>query len=226
MSAPSPVAVSTVETTSTFGLDGSLVSGSRKPQAAMPSAAVGMLIRKTEPHQKWLSRKPPTSGPSGMPSAEAVEIRATALPRSAGPNIAGSTDSDRGMISAAPTPRTTRAAITAFTSPAREPSAEPARKTASPAISMRRRPNRSPNRSPSRPAGSISAAKTTTYASLIRCCRPVVAPSCAAMVGRATLRIVESKASTSMLATRAPRAHQRRGSCRVAPSAGVTVAVK
>ncbi len=132
----------------------------------MPSPAIGMLIRKTDPHQKWSSRKPPTSGPSGMPRAEAAEIMPTALPRSSGVNIAGSTASDSGMISAAPTPITARAATTAFTSEAREPRTEPARKTPSPVISIRRRPNRSP----SRPAGSISAAKTTTYASAIHCC--------------------------------------------------------
>ncbi len=153
-------------------------------------------------------------GPSGMPSAEAAEIRPTALVRSPGPNSDGSTDSASGMISAAPTPMTARAAITAFTSPASEPRSEPARKTPSPATSIRRRPNRSP----SSPAGSISAAKTTTYASAIHCCSPVVAPSCSAMVGRATLRIVVSNPSTSMLATRAPRAHQRRGSGRLPSS--------
>ncbi len=66
----------------------------------MPSAAIGMSIRKTEPHQKWSSSRPPTSGPSGMPP-EAAEIMPTALPRSSGLNRAGSTAGDSGMIGAA-----------------------------------------------------------------------------------------------------------------------------
>ncbi|SCF71313.1 hypothetical protein GA0115256_11367 [Streptomyces sp. DconLS] len=93
-----------------------------------------------------------------MPSAEAAEIMPAALPRSSGPNRAGSTAGDSGMIRAVPTPVTARAAITAFTPPARAPSTEQARKTPSPAISVRRRPNRSPSGA----AGSISAARTTT----------------------------------------------------------------
>ncbi len=147
-----------VETVSTLGEAGSRVSGSRNRQAVMPSAAIGTLTRKTEPHQKWSSSQPPMIGPSGRPSAEAADITPTALVRSSGANSEGSTDSASGVTRAAPTPMTARAAITVSTSPASAPTTEPARKTPSPAISIRRRPNRSP----SSPAGSISAAKTTT----------------------------------------------------------------
>ena len=40
-------------------------SGSRSVTAASAIATTGTLIRKTEPHQKWSSRKPPTIGPIG-----------------------------------------------------------------------------------------------------------------------------------------------------------------
>lgn len=45
------MAVSAVETPSILGEAGSRVSGSRKTQAAMPIAAIGRLMRNTEPHQ-------------------------------------------------------------------------------------------------------------------------------------------------------------------------------
>ncbi|MDQ0949988.1 hypothetical protein QFZ24_003911 [Streptomyces phaeochromogenes] len=124
----------------------------------MPIAAIGTLIRKTEPHQKWSSSQPPMIGPSGMPSADAAEMTPTALVRSVGGKSEGRTDRASGITSAPPTPITARATTTQVTSPARAPTSEPARKTPSPTISIRRRPNRSP----SSPAGSISAAKTTT----------------------------------------------------------------
>ena len=40
-------------------------SGSRNVTATSAIATIGTLIRKTEPHQKWSSRKPPTIGPIG-----------------------------------------------------------------------------------------------------------------------------------------------------------------
>ncbi len=49
--APSPAALSAVDSASTRGEEGSRDSGSRNRQAAMPTAAIGMLIRKTDPHQ-------------------------------------------------------------------------------------------------------------------------------------------------------------------------------
>ncbi len=207
MRAPRPVAVSAVETMSTLGDAGSRVSGSRNTQAVMPMPTMGTLTRKIEPHQKWSRSQPPRIGPSGMPSAEAAETMPMALIRSWGsPNNEGRTAMASGMTSAPPTPMTQRAAITVGTPSASVPATEPARKTARPVMSIRRRPNRSP----SRPAGSIRAANTTTYASAIHCCSPVVAPRSPAIVGSATLRIVMSKPRTSMLATSAPRAHQRR----------------
>ncbi len=50
-SAPSPSALNAVDSASTLGEEGSRDSGSRNRQAAMPTAAIGMLIRKIEPHQ-------------------------------------------------------------------------------------------------------------------------------------------------------------------------------
>ncbi len=106
MRAPSPAAVSAVETASTLGEEGCRVSGSRKTQAAMPIAAIGTLTRKTEPHQKWSSSQPPMIGPSGRPSADAADMMPTSLVRSCGAGSTDSANSASGVTSAAPTPIT------------------------------------------------------------------------------------------------------------------------
>ena len=47
-------------------------SGTRKSAAITPATVTGTLIRKTEPHQKWVSSRPPSTGPMAtpMPTAE------------------------------------------------------------------------------------------------------------------------------------------------------------
>ena len=56
--------------------------GIRKMPATRPIATIGMFTRKTEPHQKCSSSKPPVIGPSPMPSAETPAHTPIALPRS------------------------------------------------------------------------------------------------------------------------------------------------
>ena len=47
---------------------GFLESGISHSAQAAPAAAIGTLIRNTDPHQKWASSRPPTIGPSAMPT--------------------------------------------------------------------------------------------------------------------------------------------------------------
>ncbi|CAM5587788.1 hypothetical protein SMICM304S_06399 [Streptomyces microflavus] len=76
------------------------------------TAISGMLIRKTEPHQKCSTRKPPTTGPTAAPTAATAVHTPMARARS---RRSGKTwrriDRVAGMIIAPPTPRRARAAI-------------------------------------------------------------------------------------------------------------------
>jgi len=65
--APMPAMDRTAPVTSGARAAVFLESGTRKMAAMRPAAAMGTLIRKTEPHQKWLSSRPPMIGPSATP---------------------------------------------------------------------------------------------------------------------------------------------------------------
>ncbi len=84
---------------------------SRRPTGRLTSIS-GMLTRKTEPHQKCSSRKPPSSGPTAAPTAATALQMPMASARS---RRSGKTcrrmDSVAGMIMAPPTPSSARAAM-------------------------------------------------------------------------------------------------------------------
>ena len=66
----------------------------------------------TEPHQKWSSRKPPTTGPSATATPATPDQMPIAIARSrAFVNTLVRIESVAGMISAAPTPITARAVM-------------------------------------------------------------------------------------------------------------------
>ena len=90
---------------------GSRDSGTSSATATRASPAAGTLTRKIEPHQKCVSRYPPTSGPSGIPSPMPTVTRAIALPRSLSANSAGRTATVIGVRIAAPTPIAARTAM-------------------------------------------------------------------------------------------------------------------
>ena len=77
------------------------------------SAAIsGMLIRKTEPHQKCWTRKPPRTGPVAAPTAATAVHMPMAVARSRrSGKTALSMESVAGMIIAPPTPSRARAAM-------------------------------------------------------------------------------------------------------------------
>ena len=67
---------------------------------------------KIEPHQKWSSRKPPTTGPSATPRPAVAAQMPMAIARSrASVKTLISSESVAGMMNAAPAPMTARAAI-------------------------------------------------------------------------------------------------------------------
>ncbi len=77
----------------------------------MPTTVTGTLIRKTEPHQKWSSSRPPSTGPVAMPMPTAVAHRPIARGRSAGSKTLEMMDSVCGMTAAPPRPIAARAKI-------------------------------------------------------------------------------------------------------------------
>ena len=62
---------------------------------------IGTLIRKTEPHQKFSSSAPPTTGPMATPSPTAPAQTPMALPRSRGSKTLEMIDRVDGMTAAA-----------------------------------------------------------------------------------------------------------------------------
>ncbi len=87
-------------------------SGMTLAPTTTSSAITGRLIRKTEPHQKWPSRKPPRTGPTAMPAEAIAPQMPTARLRSLGSwkrlRISARVD---GISVAPATPSRARAAI-------------------------------------------------------------------------------------------------------------------
>ena len=121
-----------------------LESGTSQTAASRPTAAMGTLMRKTEPHQKRASSRPPMIGPRATPTPLVPAHRPIARWRSAGlANMLLMMDSVEGIISAPPTPMLARAAMRVPTSPEKAAQADPAAKTARPARNVFLRPIRS-----------------------------------------------------------------------------------
>ena len=194
-SSPSPVIESTAPATSGPSTAGFFESGTSGMAHATPTAAIGTLIRNTDPHQKCVSNRPPTIGPSAMPTPIVPAHRLIARCRSPpSRNMSVMIDSVEGIISAAPMPILARAAISTPTEPEKAAHAEPTAKAARPARNVRLRPTRSARL----PATSTSPAKTIMYASTIHCSWLELACKSRTNVGSATLRTVLSRFNTRM----------------------------
>ena len=116
-------------------------------------------MRKTEPHQKCSSSKPPTTGPIATARPTAPAQTPMARPRSRGSKTLEMIASVAGMIAAAPRPISARAPISCPGVCEYALASEAMPKIASPVIRIRRRPSRSP----SMPAVNSSPAKTSVY---------------------------------------------------------------
>ena len=116
-------------------------------------------MRNTDPHQKWASSKPPTIGPSAMPTPLVPAHMPIARCRSAGSrNISVMIDSVEGIIMAPPMPMLARAEMSMPTEPENAAQVEPAAKAARPIMNTRLRPIRSARL----PATRSNPAKTMT----------------------------------------------------------------
>jgi hypothetical protein len=133
------------------------LSGTLARHANSSTAPIGTLSRKAQRHEKWSTRKPPTTGPIAavMPlNADHVPI---ARPRLASGKLAPSSARLPGTSSAAPMPCSARAAISWPVSCAAAHAADIAVKTTTPTRNTRLRPKRSP----SAPPTSSSAARNS-----------------------------------------------------------------
>ncbi|GHG38044.1 hypothetical protein GCM10018980_10410 [Streptomyces capoamus] len=113
--------------------------------AARPS---GTFSQKIQCQETCSVRLPPMSGPEATASPLTAPQMPYTVPRLAAGTAAVSRVSVSGIITAAPTPWTARAAIREPMPGARAAAAEAAVNTASPAMKRRRRPKRSPSAAP------------------------------------------------------------------------------
>src|SRR3954468_15439055 len=164
---------------------------------------------------------PPSSGPIARAIAETPAQIPIAVPRSRAWNVAEMIDSVAGIISAAPTPWTPRAAISSVAPDERPQASEESVKTIRPIVKISRRPSRSP----SFPPVSSSEAKLRAEAATVHSSSDVLIPRSALIAGSATFTTVLSSMIMKRAKQSAPNVHQRRFSsakifARTAPPTG------
>ena len=106
----------------------------------MPAMPTGTLTKKIQFQDRCSVSRPPVSGPIASAMAETPAQMPIAVPRWRGGNVAVMIESVAGLISAAPTPCTTRAAINSVPLPARPHHSDASVNTAMPITNSRRRP--------------------------------------------------------------------------------------
>ena len=168
---------------------------------------MGILIRKTDPHQKYLRSKPPVTGPNATAAPETADHTPIAFARSTGSrNTSMRIASVPGKTSAAPIPIRPRAVMSAPVVSVNAAYAENNPKSTMPICII----NFRPNLSASPPHASNRPAKTNAYESTIHCRPLVVAPSSRAKVGIATFMIRLSTTTRNTERQRMARIFQRR----------------
>lgn len=114
--------------------------------ATIAARTTGMLMMKTDPHQKCCSRIPLMIGPSALPTTAMVPQTAMAMLRSrSSSKVTRIRASVAGIIAAAPTARKARAAIRASGLVENAAASDAAPKTTRPIRNIRRCPTRSPS---------------------------------------------------------------------------------
>ncbi len=114
-------------------------------------------MKKIQLQSACSASSPPVIGPSASATAETPTQMPIAIPRCRGGKVAAMIESVAGLINAAPTPCTARAAISVSPFVARPHASEESVKTTRPRMKIRRRPMRSA----SFPPLSMSTAKVT-----------------------------------------------------------------
>ncbi len=156
-SEPNPIIDSNAPTGSSGTSCSSLDDGQMMVTITRAAKAIGTETKNTEPNQKWVSTRPPSSVPMTPPAPANPAHTAIAFGRSCGGKTLVSSDSVDGMMKAAPTPIRQRKSNSTFGLPAWLDSTAALPKIARPTCSAPLRPNLSP----SAPAGRSSPAKTT-----------------------------------------------------------------
>src|ERR1700753_906737 len=116
-------------------------SGTSTATRAAPTMVTGTLTRNTEPHQKWASRKPPSTGPMATQIPTAKAQMPMACGRSCGSKTLEMMDSVCGMTAAPPRPMAARAKISWSGDREKADSSEPTPNSSRPIISTRVPPN-------------------------------------------------------------------------------------
>ena len=147
--------------------------------------------------------KPPSEGPSAVPTADIVPSNPMALPVRCFGTVSPTSARVSAIMIAAPKPCAARAAISTVSVGAVAHSTEAAVNTASPPNMSRRRPNTSP----SFPALTISVVIASRYVSTTHCASWKVASSARARVGRATLAMLVPSEANSMVSERLATGH-------------------
>ncbi len=98
------------------------------------------MTRNTEPHQKWLSNTPPTTGPVAAATPATAVQMAMARPRSRSLKMLPRIDKVAGMVAAPPRPITPRATASCSGLVVNAATAEAVPNTLSPTSSRVRRP--------------------------------------------------------------------------------------
>ena len=143
-SRPSIALESTRPRRSSGGAAGSRDSGTKNAARAAATRARGASARNTLPHEKWVSSRPPTTGPVATPTPTTAPQPPSAAARCRRSGKALEiTDSVAGKISAAKAPMTTRAAISAPSELTSPPTVVATAKPTRPMSSAGRRPYRS-----------------------------------------------------------------------------------
>src|ERR1700744_4883342 len=153
-SAVTAAGASTAPSPSSGGAAAPRDSGISTAPATSVRPTAGTLIQNTEAQEKRASSRPPSTGPSGRPSAVPAGRMPIALGRSGSPDVGAALARGSGSPTPPPSPIGARAAISPPADPDSAHHSDAARKMPSPASSSRFRPIRSPTI----PAGTITPA--------------------------------------------------------------------
>ena len=186
---------------------GSFDSGTNAPCNSRAMMTIGMLMRNTEPHQKYSSKRPPVTGPNATAAPDTADHTPMALARSTGlRNTSMRIANVLGKTSAAPMPIKPRPTISCSVVSVNAAHAENTPNSTMPTCITSLRPKRSPRP----PQASSKPANTSAYESTIHCNPLVVASSSRARVGMATLMMRLSTTTRNTDRLRIARIHQRR----------------
>ena len=137
---------------------GSFDSGTNAPCNSRAMMTIGMLMRNTEPHQKYSSNRPPVTGPNATAAPETADHTPMALARSTGwRNTSMRIANVLGKTSAAPMPIKPRPMINCSVVSVNAAQAENTPNSTMPICITSLRPKRSPRP----PQASSSPAKTS-----------------------------------------------------------------